>query len=123
MKEQCNNRRTNIQITFNGSTRTATQWAHDLGLRGGDVIMKRIANGVPLEDALTIKRLPRNPETIKLAVEAAAKMRNARTHCNRGHEYTNDNTYYVKTGRGCKTCRSMTAAERYQNKKAALGGP
>jgi hypothetical protein len=119
MKDQGNNRRTNIRITFNGVTKTATQWAHGLGLRGGDVIMKRIANGIPLEEALTVMRLPRDHNHMKLAIEAAAKMRRARTHCKRGHEYTEENTYFVKTGRGCLTCRSMMAAERYLQKKAA----
>lgn len=123
MKDQGNNRRNNIRITLNGVTKTATQWAHELGLRGGDVIMKRIANGIPLEDALTVKRLPRDLSHMTLAIKAAAAMRHARTHCKRGHEYTEENTYTAATGRGCKTCRRMKAAEIYQNKKAALGGP
>lgn len=117
MKDQGNNRRNNIRITFNGETKTATQWAHAIGLRGGDIIMKRIAAGVPLETALTVPRLPRDTGPIKRAIEAAAKMRHARTHCKRGHAYTEENTYYVKTGRGCKTCRSLVAAERYLQKK------
>jgi hypothetical protein len=36
--------------------------------------------------------------------------------CIRGHEYTTQNTYYTKTGRGCKTCVNQWQ----RNKRAKL---
>lgn len=33
---------------------------------------------------------------------------NARkTHCKRGHEFTKENTYIIKTGRECRICRAL----------------
>jgi hypothetical protein len=32
--------------------------------------------------------------------------RRERTHCNRGHEFTEANTHYYKQGRVCKICRA-----------------
>lgn len=31
-----------------------------------------------------------------------------KTHCKRGHEYTEENTYMTRTGRSCLTCRRAT---------------
>jgi len=44
---------------------------------------------------------------------AKGRHRNGRdewTHCAKGHEYTPENTYLVKSGRICKTCRKATKA-------------
>lgn len=34
-KEQCNNRRSNLNITYQGKTQTLTQWANELGINKG----------------------------------------------------------------------------------------
>lgn len=40
---------------------------------------------------------------------------NARkTHCHRGHEFTEDNTYYRPLGRECRTCKKAHNKERYK---------
>ena len=39
--------------------------------------------------------------------------RNARkTHCDRGHPYNTENTYYYRTGRLCRVCRRITWRQR-----------
>jgi hypothetical protein len=51
-KEQGNNRRTNVNITFNGVTKTQTEWSNDLG---GEkhVVRVRLKRGWTIERALT----------------------------------------------------------------------
>ena len=51
MKVQCNNKRNNVLITYNGKTQTAAQWERELGF-GRCVIARRIRNGWPIEKAL-----------------------------------------------------------------------
>lgn len=40
MKEQCNNRRNNNYISFNGKTQTAAQWADELGVERTSLVRK-----------------------------------------------------------------------------------
>lgn len=43
----------------------------------------------------------------------------SKTHCPRGHEYTQENTYIQsKGGRVCKECSRILDRERYQKKKS-----
>lgn len=44
-------------------------------------------------------------ENIKRSPIAPATINAAKTHCLRGHEYTEANTVVTKTGRSCRTCR------------------
>lgn len=52
MKVQSNNRRTNIRITFNGETRTLTQWAETLNIPM-HTLYGRLKNGWDVEKMLT----------------------------------------------------------------------
>lgn len=53
------------------------------------------------------------------AVEAAATLRRARTHCKRGHEFTPENTYVWSGKRICRVCaRAKTKAHRLRKKAA-----
>jgi len=51
--------------------------------------------------------------------------RKAATHCKRGHEFTPENTYYRKCGRGCKAChrasRRRRRGQKLDNLFAAVG--
>jgi hypothetical protein len=38
-----------------------------------------------------------------------------KTHCKRGHEYTEENTYWTRTGRSCRKCRTI-ARQKWDNK-------
>jgi hypothetical protein len=51
-KEQSNNRRSNVNITFNGVTKTQTEWAADLGA-GKHLVKSRLKRGWSIERALT----------------------------------------------------------------------
>lgn len=51
-KEQQNNRRDNVWLTWNGKTRTASQWESELGMSKGR-IQARLRRGMPLERAMT----------------------------------------------------------------------
>ncbi len=52
MKTQQNNRRNNKNISFNGETRTVSQWADKIGI-SQDTLGARILNGWCIEKALT----------------------------------------------------------------------
>jgi hypothetical protein len=50
-KEQNNNQRTNIRLSFDGKTHTASQWAELMNITK-DCIYKRIYRGYPIERIL-----------------------------------------------------------------------
>ena len=52
-KEQCNNRRTNHLLTYEGRTQTLTQWAEEKGFRA-DTIKHRLKRGWSIKDALEL---------------------------------------------------------------------
>lgn len=47
---------------------------------------------------------------------AAANSR--KTHCKHGHEFTPENTYLVRTGRECRTCKKALSDAYYRTLKA-----
>jgi hypothetical protein len=51
-KEQCNNRRSNIVLTYHGKTHTVTQWAERLGMKN-DCLLSRLKLGWSVEKTLT----------------------------------------------------------------------
>jgi hypothetical protein len=42
----------------------------------------------------------------------------ARTHCKRGHEFTEENTNHKKTGMECLTCKRIDAAKRWAKERS-----
>jgi hypothetical protein len=61
-KEQCNNRRSNHHVTFNGETRTISQWAEVTGILKS-CIRLRLKAGWSIEAALTTpSRATPNPK-------------------------------------------------------------
>lgn len=115
--EQHRNRRSNTWITYNGETLIAKDWQNRTGIRA-DVITRRIARGVPLHEALTLKRTPRPAPTAM--IEAAAKARRARTECKNGHPLSGDNLYVQPNGaRVCKTCKHASYLTRRSAGKKA----
>jgi hypothetical protein len=55
LKEQANNRRSNVVIKHNGRSQTAKQWSEELGVSFWKII-KRVSSGQSVEDILS----PRN---------------------------------------------------------------
>ena len=109
---QYENRSTTLWFKANGLRLTATQWAKKLGLAGGQTVSNRIRKGVSPEIALSARRLKRNPEIFKNAVEAAAKKRRAQTHCKRGHPLSGENLHIYVNKKGakarvCKECKRL----------------
>jgi len=51
MSENCNNKRNNVRITYKGETKTATQWARELGIKPS-IILDRVRRGWTAEDTL-----------------------------------------------------------------------
>ncbi len=49
-KTQCNNRRSNILCTYQGETKTLTQWCNELNLKY-DTVRRRIRRGLSVEEA------------------------------------------------------------------------
>lgn len=50
-KEQCNNRSTNVMLTYDGKTMNQKQWAEHLGINR-DTIRRRIKRGLPINQVL-----------------------------------------------------------------------
>jgi len=42
------------------------------------------------------------------------------THCPYGHAYTDDNTYWYKGNKHCRTCQKQQSHEAYERRKARL---
>lgn len=113
-----------ICISDNGSKRTRS--AHRVSY---ETFKGEIPEGLTI-DHLCKNRKCINPNhleavTIKENVHRGNplwKQQMARTHCPKGHEYTEDNIYRYTTKHGgtcrnCKTCMKARTRERYQLKK------
>lgn len=107
--EQARNKRNSRRISFNGQTKVISAWAKELGFTHATIELR--INKWGIEKALTTPRLD--------AVVEAAKVRKARTHCKRGHEFTEKNTYLLKDGRSCRMCRTLARREIRAEKKVA----
>ncbi len=57
-REQTRNRRNNVRLTYQGETKTAVDWAAQLGI-SAKMIYKRYHKGKPIADCLYPGRLPR----------------------------------------------------------------
>ena len=97
MKEQHNNRRGNTRITFNGETKTISEWADKLDMKYGALLCRLIKYGWSVEQALTIstKKGVRKVNVLsgenhylhKLTWEKVREIRKLYKHNTRGYGY------------------------------------
>jgi hypothetical protein len=55
-KEQCNNRKSNIPIEYNGKTQNLKSWCDELGLNYHLIYQRIFRDGYTFEQAITSKR-------------------------------------------------------------------
>lgn len=97
-KEQQNNRRDNILISFEGQTKTLSQWATDLGF-----------NYKTLSDRIFISKWPLGKAFKPGRVN----------HCKNGHKFSLENTYKAKKQRVCRACSRVWKANYVEKRKYA----
>ena len=102
--DQQRNRRVNVTVTIEGSLYKLSELS-DLTSIKPDTIKARAARGMSFSDCISEgKRFAREGQWAK-AVEANRNRKLAMTHCQKGHEFTPENTSYTPQGwRRCKTC-------------------
>jgi len=100
-KTQNNNRDDNHRVTFQGENLTLTKWERRLGL-DRRMLLKRLAKGLSVERAFTLKPQPRRALIPNLI-------------CRNGHAFTPENVYMQPNGqRRCRSCKRITQKRRKQ---------
>lgn len=105
-KDQARNQRVTRTVLIEGLRYCAADLADLSGLKT-DTIVQRAAQGLTYEQVVDPKR---RTFTAGLALggHASGKRRRDRTHCLRGHPYTEENTYVTADGaRRCRKCRTI----------------
>jgi hypothetical protein len=109
---QNRNMRNARMVVIDGVTYKAADLAELSGLKA-DTILERAARGFSYAHVVGHERLS-NLRGIRLAVAARSKKFREATHCQKGHEFTADNTRLTKEGwKRCRICaREKAARER-----------
>lgn len=99
-KQQANNCRSNVRLTFRGETKPLQEWADLLGMRATMIALRISRYGWSVERALT-------QPTVPLGSPRCPRPTNVRTVCKRGHPRTPENLY---PGGTCRLCHKMLKA-------------
>ena len=112
------------QLTLNGKRRLAHRLVYEL-------MVGPIPDGMQL-DHLCRQRGCVNPGHLRVCTlrensrapgsktgRATGARNRAKTHCPKGHEYNDANTYRAKGERSCRTCGRVSALARYHRLRAA----
>ena len=110
------NRRVCVRVTIEGKEYLLADLADKSPLKR-DVVLDRARRGMPLEQVLSPERR-RDLSGLALGGLANGARNRAKTHCKKGHEFTEANTFVTPQGwRKCRRC----AADRqngYNRRKA-----
>ena len=114
-KEQQNNRRANIFVTYQGKRFTLSQLSETFGVHR-NTIDDRLSKGLSIEEAISKEKLL-NMDGLALGAKASSIARKSKTHCAKGHEFTEENSGKSGVWRYCKRCHADREIERRHAKK------
>lgn len=115
-KEQQRNQRRTIKIIIDGVEYLAIDLAEKSGVKV-DTIVRRAKLGYSY-NAVIAKPTETYVDGFPIGRAASVCAKKSKTHCARGHEYT-DNSFRLdaKGNRVCKICHALRARERYAKKR------
>jgi Zn finger protein HypA/HybF involved in hydrogenase expression len=115
-KEQQRNQSVTRKVQIEGITYIAVELADKYGLKT-DTIVNRANQGLSFLEVTSRKRRV-FIDGLKLGGLASGAKKRDKTHCSKGHEFTEENTHITKNGwRSCRKCHAEQAAIR----RAQLG--
>lgn len=83
-------------------------------------LVGRIPDGMEIDHLCNVRACV-NPQHFELVdhAENRRRSRERKTHCSRGHEFTEESTYWFRGNRYCRTCRAANEQVGYHRRKAA----
>lgn len=115
---QQRNRRVAVFVEIEGQTYRAIELAERFGLKT-DTIVARAAKGMTYAD-VTFKGKHMNISGFAKGGRASGDKKLSRTHCSKGHEYTEENTHWRTDGaRQCRICHNAKMVRLNQLKRSS----
>lgn len=115
-REQQRNRRVVRHVTIEGKSYLAVELAELAGIKT-DAIIVRAEAGLPYSEVISPERRVYR-EGLALGGKASGERQKAKTHCPKGHPYSDENLRISKQGyRGCKTCHRERERLRQQARR------
>lgn len=115
--EQQRNQRVTRRVIIEGQSYLAVELADKSGLKT-DTIIERARRGLTLAEVLDpAKRV--FTDGLALGGKASGAVKQARTHCHQGHEFTAENTRITPQGwRVCRLCHAEKVRQQNARKRA-----
>lgn len=119
-REQGRNKPSVRKVTIEGQSHLIIELAEISGHKT-DTIAARVEQGLSYSEVIDPKRR-HTPEKMRGAIAHNKAMAEA-THCQRGHEFTPENTDHYGNQRRCRQCRLAVQARYKARKKATTDRP